>query len=333
MSNDLIIPEGGPAAIFRAERQAGEDFEALAEGIGSGYSVIGINGKEFYLRHRGQRYVLMNPDTPPKEQALPVQYFDFVILRKNALPSHTWYKDGYKANSKDPPQCVSTDGIAPDDGCSEPQSTVCQICPRHEWKDLKDGRRGRECADSMRLAILPMPRLVEFVLGAPIKEPCLFRVPAASMVGLATLGDQLGKRFGDGENPLFAPLCSFVCRVTFTSDKYPKFQYRVHRWLDETEAAGIMELRKDPTAFRILGQTPDGRSLVRRQAAQPGQLQQAIEQVPPGRPQVVPARQEVLDLQPVKIEDVIKPQLHAVPDADADIDALVRAMRPKSPGA
>jgi hypothetical protein len=334
MSNEIIIPDlkGGPAALFRKEREAGEKFETLGEGIGSGYSVIGINGKEFYLQHRGGKHTLISPEAGDDGEHRPVPYFDFVILRQGALPSHTWYEHGYTAGSKSPPECVSTDGIAPDDGVSKPQATLCQICPRHDWKDLPNGRRGRECSDSMRLAVLPMPELIKMVIGEPITEPCLFRIPAASMSGLATLGDQMAKRFGPGD----APLCSFVCRVEFTNDKYPKFKYKVKRWLDEKEAAGVMELRKHPTAFRILGQTPDGRSLVRRQAAEPGQLAAAIGQVPPGRPQVVPARQEVIDLQPEKVEEEVKPAaktLHAVPDADADIDALVQAMRPKPPGA
>jgi hypothetical protein len=335
-NNDLVhIPDnmkGGPAAIFKAERMAGEAFEDLGEGISAGYAIIGINGKEFYLRHRNVHYTLLDPEPDENGQHLPSRYFDFVILRKSAQPSHTWYKNGYQPGAKNPPECVSTDGIAPDDGVSEPQSNVCQVCPRHEWKDLPNGRKGRECTDSMRLAVLPMPKLITQVLGMPITEPCLFRIPAASMSGLATLGDQMAKRFGGGD----APLCSFVCRVTFTSDKFPKFQYRVQRWLSDTEAAGIMELRKKPMAFRILGQRPDGSSLRRS-----GDTPVKPVALPPGRP----PKMEVIDLQPVEpVEEVVltpqaepvqpvKPALQAVPDADADIDALVQAMRPKAPGA
>jgi hypothetical protein len=344
--NDVIIPgtlKGGPSKVFLEEVRKGEEFEELAQGIGTGYSIIGITqSKEFYLHHRGVRRTIVNPSTGEEDGGDPVKYLDVIILRKNALPSHTWYEKGYQPGSKDPPECVSTDGIAPDDGCKKPQAQFCQICQHHEWKEQPSGRRGRACADSMRLAILPLPHQMRPVLdGDVLKEPCLLRVPAASMKGLVSLGDALERRLGlqKGE----APLCSFVCRIAFDPDKrHPQFTYEVKDWLSDGQAVSIMELRKHPTAFRVLGLSPEGRSIVRAAANDANVLQQQIALTPPGRPQVVSVTpgKPFLELQPEKIEAVAKPQptpppkpkLVPVPETEEEIDALVEAMRPRPPG-
>jgi hypothetical protein len=364
MANEVIISEhlkGGPAAIFRQQRMEGEEFEDLSEGIGTGYSVIGLEGKGFYLKHRGTRHTITNPPDGSTHSGKPAQYFDMIILRKNSLPSHTWYEKGYVAGSKEPPDCVSTDGVAPDDSSRKKQSDFCQTCKLYAWQDLPNGRRGRICTDSMRLAVLPLPYLIQNVLnGTTINEPCLFRVPAASMQGLARLGEELQKR-GLCEQPGDAPLCSFVCRLGFQEqEKYPKLTYEVLDWLDDGQAAAIMELRKHPTTFRIMGQSPEGRSIVRMGANQPGVLRQQIAEAPPGRPQIVPTQQQkYLELTPESVvENIVtskpvqaptpvpqpapapapapasvpKPQLASVPDTDSQIDALIEAMRPRPPG-
>lgn len=272
MSNDVVIPAdlgGGPATIFKEQNV---QTERLGDGIdGSGFPIIGVNGKAFYLRYKKKVYPLINPPSnPPTEHdGMPAWYFDFVILRKGERRSHTYYKDGYKPGLNERPICVSTDGIAPDDSV-EPynpvtetgrQSDLCDICPRHEWKKQANGRDGRECADSLRLSILPMPRQMIAVLGEPITEATLLRVPAASLTALAELGDMMTKRFGPD-----TPFCTYIIRATFKQGvEWPQFEYRVLRFIKEGgEAATVLELRESPQAYRILGLTPDGKSLVRR---------------------------------------------------------------------
>jgi hypothetical protein len=345
MSNDVIIPdlEGGPAAIFQ-ERNI--PTEHLGEGIDAGgFNLVGINGKEFYVRYKGQRKVLVNADDSP------AQYFNFVVLRQAPRTSHTWYERGYQPGSEERPDCVSTDGLAPDDNSKKPQSELCQLCPQHEWRQQPNGRDGRACTDSLRLAVFPMPKLMVAALGEPITEPILFRIPAASLRAFAELGDQMIKRYGGN-----SPISSYVVRVTFKKDvKHPQFEYRVERWLSAQEAEMMLELRESRLAYRILGMSPDGNSIVRRQnliqraAPDAANIDASVEaklaaereaRIAAARQAAEPAP-KTIDLQAEEVvlpvqKPVQKPvQQTPIPldDAPADMDALVAAMRPRPPGA
>lgn len=359
MSNDVMIPDdipGGPAAIFQEKNLP---VERLGEGVDSGgFNLVGIHGKEFYVRYKGQRHTLVNPDAKP-ERGMPQpvsQHFDFVVLRQGARTSHTWYKDPYKQGNDSAPDCVSTDGIAPDDSSRMKQSDLCQLCPQHEWKPQPNGRDGRACTDSLRLAILPMPRLMIAVLGEPITEPILFRIPAASLRGFSEFGDQMAKRFGGN-----SPICSYVMRVIFKqSVQHPQFEYRLVRWLSEDDAEMIFTLRDDPLAFRILGLTPEGNSLVRKTqiAHNPQMGQRQVNAVDVPQPMQTPIQDELaaaraariaairqapqqiegmaeevtITPQGVPLDDVKTPAKPTpVTDAPDDIDALVAAMRPRPP--
>lgn len=381
MSNDIIIPDniGAPSQLFR---DRGVQTERLGEGIeGIGFPVIGVNGKEFYLRYKSRHYTIINPPAnPPTDyDGMPAGYFDFIILRKAARRSHTYYKDVYKKGTNERPDCVSTDGIAPDDSVPplDPvtgkgrQSDLCSLCERNRWKTLPSGREGRECVDSLRLAILPGARQMEALLGEPITEPCLFRIPAASLTALSALDDLVHKRFGAD-----SPYCSYIIRATFKPKvEWPQFEYRIIAFLKDAQAEAIMEKREDPQAYRILGLTPDGNSLVRRPALPVDRhtpLQRISDKPQHTRAEVSPeipyepppedmgmvdqlaaeraARIAAVRQKPVLIDTKVvestaapktpvqtrlhkEDQTYEVPETDDDIDALVAALKkPLPPG-
>ena len=361
MSNDVMIPDDlqGPSTYFR-DRNI--QTERLGDGIDSpGLTMIGVQGKQFYLRYKGDIKTLINgpsnPPTPYDTEA--AQWFDFVILRKGERRSHTFYKDGYKKGDHSPPTCFSTDGIAPDDDAKEKQADLCDLCPRHEWKKVANGRDGRECSDNLRLAVLPMEPQMVALLGEPIREACLFRIPAASLTALGELGDMMRKRFGPD-----IPYCNHIVRATFKKGvEWPQFEYRVIRFLDDDECAYINELRETPQAYRILGTTPDGKSLVRRGMVQlaigptaeapklgaPTPLADKMAADRAARIAAVRAPQQIEtkaeEIQEATFLDLVKPPVQpvatpaeapvkaSVPQSSEDIDALVAAMRPKPPGA
>jgi hypothetical protein len=364
MANDVFIPDnlaGGPAAIFQEQNI---QTEALNEGIdGIGFGIVGIKGKEFYVRYHGRRATIVNAAGDVSK------YFDFVILRKNPGKSHTWYEKGYNPGSDGSPDCVSTDGIAPDDASTKPQSELCDLCPRYEWKMQPNGRKGRACQDSLRLAVLPMPELMMSSLGEMVTEPILFRIPAASLKAFAEFGKVMTQRYGPR-----APFCSYILRAQFkTGVDHPQFEYLLVDWLSADNSKLIVELRDSPTAYRILGQTPEGRSTVRAMTADATPVAPTTSRLPPqqsfakepqdvddaatrlaeeraqriaavrqGQAQPAAAQPKLIDLQ---AEDITPPQKAAPPppqqaaplkplaDAAADMDALVAAMRPRPPGA
>lgn len=275
MSNNVMIPQGlkAPSKLF-----ASSPDERLSEGLeGGGYPIIGTQGKTFYLKYKGEKRTIVNPQPDAiTKKYLPAQHLDFVLLRKNKLKSHTWYEKGYQDGLDNAPDCSSTDGIGPDDTSPKPQSHTCDVCPRHEWKMQKNGREGRECSDNMRTAILPLN--LKHMTGVDIAEPVYFRIPAASLTALGQLGDMMIAAYGPDTR-----YSSYIIRATFKDDvKWQQFEYQVIDVLNDQWAEYVLKLREEPVAYRILGFSPEGRSLYRTRPvnqvtaqAAPAQIQQS----------------------------------------------------------
>ncbi len=329
MSNDLIVPglAGAPSARFD-EMPIEQEKIGTGIGVGLGYSVIGASGKQFKLQYQGDSYMLTADSR---------EHFEMVILRGGEVPSHTWYKQGYQPGSEQPPDCSSTDGIAPDDASPSPQSDLCQTCPRHEWKMQKNGRKGRECSDHLRLAIYPVSQnLIEKAIGHRLSEPVMFRIPAASMKGMVEFMDQVRARHRKVAS------YGYVTRVKMRQDvPHAQYTYQVAAWLTDEQVDQMKLIREEPVAYRILGQTPEGHSLVRQAANQPQQLFQGPglphPQQPP--PQETPRNPEHAKVIEAKAEEIViekaaiaqGQQMKPIEDAPADMDALVAAMRPRPP--
>ena len=319
MTNDLVVPglAGGPSKYFDNKPIEKEEIGS-GIGVGLGYSVISTSGKQFKLHHQGEDYLLTAEDG-----STPAQTFDFVILRGGKFPSHTWYKQMYDAKRTGPPDCQSTDGIAPDDDVPSPQSDLCQTCKHHEWKMQPNGRDGRACTDSLRVAVFPgSQNMIERAIGRRIDEPILFRVPAASMKGLIEFMKQIKARY-----PHLAPY-GYLTRAKMRQDvPHPQFTYVVADWLKDEVIVEMEKIREEPTAYRILGQAPDGSSLVR--AAANGGAPQQIARAPANTKQIE-AKAEEIEPQ-VPIDEPAPSKMQPVADAPADMNALLAAMRPRPP--
>src|ERR1035437_2796736 len=160
MANDMTaFTNARPAAAFAS--LGGEQTESLADGIGSSYGVVGYKGKVWSLRYHGAKHIFTRAD-----DGSPMSYLDVIILRQGHTKSKSFYKSkdeggGYDVDASEGkrPICASLDGITPDDDVLEKQSEHCATCKRNEWKTSPDGRKGRECTDYKRLAVLLLPKL------------------------------------------------------------------------------------------------------------------------------------------------------------------------------
>jgi len=85
-------------------------------------------------------------------------------------------------------------------------------------------------------------------------------------------------------------------------------------------------LREDPLAYRIIGQTPDGKPLMR--SLNEMQQQHLVEHQEEPIQQAKPVEPEEIVLPPKKAEPK-KADPIPVTDASPDMDALIRAMAPK----
>lgn len=219
--------------------------ESLADGIGSGYAVIGYKGKVWSLRHRGETHTFIRPD-----DGSPLAFLDVIILRSPAVKAKSYYPEGSyaaEASAGKPPTCSSIDGVTPDAGVLQQQAVACAICPRNEWKVNAEGHKGRECSDYKRLAVLILPNLTSRLLGAALMEPAFLRVPAASLSDLATFGKAMSEQ---GFH-----YSTFVTRIGFMADKsHPQMTFRALQMLTAAEAPVVLPMRNDATALRITGE-------------------------------------------------------------------------------
>lgn len=213
----------------------------LSAGIGQSYPVIAYKGKVWSLRHRGERKTILRPD-----DGTPSAYLDVIILGQTAQKSKSYYKD-FKEGDTARPICASIDGIVPDLDVVAKQAEACALCPHNVWKtDPTTGRKGRDCTDYKRLAVLILPTQTKPILGSPLMEPVFLRVPPDSLNSLAIMGDTMAAQ---GYH-----YSSYITRITFDPQKaHPCMIFRPLQGLSDNEAPVILELRADPTVGRITG--------------------------------------------------------------------------------
>ena len=225
----------GPAEAFAGHHTE----ESLADGIGGGYPLIRYGGKEWKLQLRGD--VIQYTDT----EGYGAKYIDVVILRQARNKSKAYFPN-WEEGTKDAPVCTSMDGIVPDPGVEERQSTTCAGCPRNVFKPNERGMKVKECSDAKRLAVFPLiPQHMLGSTGGPVVEPTFLRVPAASLQNLAQMGEAARKAGYD--------YFMFVVRIDFDPEKnYPKMRFKGHQALSNVEAQAVLKLREDPQSYRIV---------------------------------------------------------------------------------
>jgi hypothetical protein len=227
----------GPANLFVQNKPD----ESLADGIGSSYGVIRYKGKVWSVRHRGVQKNVLRPD-----DGTPTSYLDVVILSSASVKSKSFYKKyDPSASDGERPICSSINGLVPDDDVVAKQAETCALCPHNAWKPMPNGKKGRECTDYKRLAVMLLPTTTQPLFGEAIMEPFFLRVPPASLNGLAQMGEQMDARG--------YPYFSYVTRITFDpNEPHPKMVFTGIQPLTDAEAPIILGLRNDPQTNRIV---------------------------------------------------------------------------------
>lgn len=237
MSN--LVPQnfGAVSAKFAAVVKPDND---LAAGVQQGFGIIGYKGKVWSTRYRGTTNDLLRPDGDG-----PMNSIEVVILKASAHVSKIWYENGFVEGSNASPDCFSTNGVNPDMQSKKRQATSCALCPKNQWgsRVTPQGKPGKACSDSKRLAIVPLPDIPNEGLGGPM----LLRVPAASLGDLAAFGEKMQN--------MGYPYFSIGVRVAFdTKEAYPKFVFSAIRPLTDTEAELVLDMREQPQVNRILAE-------------------------------------------------------------------------------
>lgn len=217
------------------------DAPGLGEGISGGFPMINYRGKVWSLRLRGETHRFLRED-----DGTPLSYLDVVIVGNTSFLSKVYYRPGqWTEDSGGAPLCTSVRGDTPDSTAPEPQSPTCATCRHNEWRDMPNGKRGKECQDHKRLAVLLRPEMTTRMLGAPLDEPVYLKVPPGSLTALKSYGDSLAHR------GLPTPAC--VTRIGFSSDRLFQMTFSLAGVLKNTDAPVIRRFLDDPQTKRILG--------------------------------------------------------------------------------
>jgi len=207
---------------------------------GGGYPTVSIKGKVFTLK-RGDEKTLITDSNDEPARSLEV-----VILKAGPAGdklSKVYYASGYTEGSDAKPLCYSNDGIAPGVNATEPQSKSCATCPKNVWGShvSEDGKKGKACSDSKRLAIAP---------AGQVNDPMLMRVPAASLKALTAFGQQLAKRG--------VPYQAVVAKIGFDySVAHPALTFKPVGFVDESTLMEIKEVVESDLVKRICGEVED----------------------------------------------------------------------------
>lgn len=253
MANDIVNLEA-----FKAARTADPDLpmdESLAGGIGTSYGIVGYKGKTWSLRYRGETHLFKNA------QGELAQAIYVAILHAAPGKSKSYFPN-YEDNAKDPPLCSSLDGVVPDEGVEQQQAEACAICSRNVLKTLPNGRRGKECQDYKRLAVMLMPNATAPMFGEPLLEPVFLRVPPASLNSLGMLEQRMGPK-GLGYH-----FSAYLTKISFVQVDakgqpmaYPQMEFYAVRPFKPDEMVPIKDMRKNPQCQRITGEGGGQRQL------------------------------------------------------------------------
>lgn len=233
----LIPANFGQVAPVFAGANANDD---LSSGIQSSFGLIGYKGKVWSIRYRGEDTPLMREDGDGAKGSIEV-----IILAASKAVSKVFYKDGYVEGSTAAPDCFSNNGVTPDPASAAKQCDTCALCPHNQWgsRVSQTSSKGKACADSKRLAVVPMQDIENEVFGGPM----LLRVPAASLQDLAQYGVKM--------NQLGYPYYSIATRIAFdTAESYPKFVFSAIRPLNNEEGQIVLAARTGHHVERILSE-------------------------------------------------------------------------------
>lgn len=224
-----------PSFLSKAAPALNEDLTA---GVGAGFAVLSLKGKNWTVK-RGGEANLLTRELDGETIAAPS--VEVVILKAAKNFGKTWYATSFVEGSDAKPDCYSNDGLAPAADAEKPQSKTCATCKKNEWgsKISDTGSKGKACQDVRRLAVAP---------AGQINDPMLLRVPPATLKPLAEYAKMLSKRG--------APYNGVITKMKFDPEAAtPKIMFEATRFLNEAEYAEVQEVMADPVIEDIIGTT------------------------------------------------------------------------------
>src|SRR4029077_17904314 len=226
LSNNLT---NVPAHLQQAQRF---NLNASAsQNLTTPFAIVSIKGKVWRIKHRGIETVQQtSAGTDHRGRPLPVQpvqTIDVIVVGLASGVSKTYYPGQYTEGSVEKPDCMSANGVTPDVGVPNRQSTHCATCPQNQWgsRTTAQGKRAKACQDARRLAVVPSGDEANDTYGGPM----LFRIPAMSLGALDRSCRDLDRSNVD--------ISQVVTRLGFVSSlAYPSITFEAVGWVESAEA-------------------------------------------------------------------------------------------------
>ena len=237
MNQIVPLQAGGVPAIFASMPNLPDMAAAARAGISAGFAVVGYKGRNWRLKYAGDDELLKD------ERGVPFPTLEVVIVGISPNISKIWYEKKFTEGDDAAPDCWSVDGVTPDATAPKRQASQCALCPRAVWgsRITDSGKKGKECQDSRRLAVVPHGDIPNEGYGGPM----LLRVPPMSLGNLGAYAKEI-QRFG-------AQPFMVRTQLGFNYDvAYPEITFRALGWLEGDEAAQVLEQINNPLVDRIL---------------------------------------------------------------------------------
>lgn len=274
MSNDMVLFEEG--AVVSAKFAGMQIDGDLSGGVGGNYAILSLKGGRFHLKYRGENTTILN------EKGEPVGSVEAVLIKANDYLTKTYYEKGYVEGDSSPPDCHSLDGKVPAPSVAKPQHSNCMTCPKNTFSKVNEqtGKKTKWCADTRKLAIVPLEDLKNESFGGPM----LFRITASALKDLATFGDTLKARG--------YPYNAVAVRIGMDlSVSYPKPTFKAIRPLTDDEAEQVLEWYQSDAVAKLLADfediAPAGAAPVETAVFEQEPAQEAPKPTPPPPPPVV----------------------------------------------
>jgi hypothetical protein len=151
-----------------------------------------------------------------------------IIVRAAEKVSRSFYAGAYVEGQNAAPACQSTDGVAPDKGVKNPQSTNCQNCQQN----IKGSGQGdsRACRFNQRVALA-----LENNIGGDVYQLTL---PGQSIFGTGDNGKMPLQQYAKFLGGHGLPVGTVVTEMRFdTASATPKLTFRAVRPLSVDELA------------------------------------------------------------------------------------------------
>lgn len=251
MSGSSLIPTnmGGVSSIFAPHTQQ-KHADDLSGGVQSGFAVVSIRGKDWRVKHRGEETVVVNEDG---EAARSLKA---VIVKGNPNISKNYYDKSYSAGDDAAPNCYSINGVRPEPDSPNVQNPTCADCRWNKFgsRVTENGKKAKACADSRRLAVVPLGDMDNAVYGGAM----MLRVPATSLGDMATFTKKM--------EALGFPYFAIGVRLGFADEAYPKLTFSAIRALTDDEARKVLEFRASDDVDYMLSQQREGVAPAQTQA-------------------------------------------------------------------